>query len=265
MWEQVAEYVNNFNSQFTDSKYFIYENITPAEYLSESIKLETIIDDLDLLIIDYNTQKPLITSDAPVIVINPFYPSIGFSLIGLIIYFPVNPNKLIVLYDCKVYSKYNGCRYIESSDEKEVAHLNSTQYIMSDKIVLSKTSNILYNFGGKVKKLRMRNIKHNNIDIMGNPQKQQIIHHSARKLYYEYEFSFGKLPKSIKQIPKNCRDMLPRQYDQKWAERILIHKPETMLDLYSKNIIKIPDIKNKKQLLKGIGNMTNFVKKYWDI
>ena len=77
--------------------------ITPAMNLDIATKHLTYIEDLKLLIINYDTQGELISSDVPVIALNPFHPpSTGWGCMGLILFFPVAPNKLVVLYDSKM-------------------------------------------------------------------------------------------------------------------------------------------------------------------
>lgn len=261
---QTVNYINSINSKYPESKYFINKDMKPSEYLNNAIERENDIDDLDIVIITYNTQTTLISSDSPIIFINPFYNSIGLAVIGLVIYFPISTNKLVVIYDSKVYPDLKGKTYVVSTNEKEVRHLNNTQFIMSEEIIFAKTISQLIGIGGKNKVLRQRNIEHNKIHILGE-EKNSIIHHSARKLFYNYEFSFAKLPKKLKQIPFNCRDMLPRKFDKKWAERIFIKKPHSLITLFEKGNPKIPDIKSKKQLLKGISDMAKFISFYWDI
>ena len=261
---QTVNYINSINSKYPESKYFINEGMKPSEYLNNAIEHENDIDDLDIVIITYNTQTTLISSDSPIIFINPFYNSIGLAVIGLVIYFPISSNKLVVIYDSKVYPDLKGQTYVVSTNEKEVQHLNNTQFIMSEEIIFAKTTSQLIGIGGKNKVLRQRNVENNKIHILGG-EKNSMIHHSARKLFYDYEFSFAKLPKKLKQIPFNCRDMLPRKFDKEWAERIFIGKPRSLVTLFEIDNRKIPGIKSKKQLLKGIEDMTKFICFYWNI
>jgi len=115
-------------------------NCSPAENLELANKLDSIIDDLDILVINYNTKRKLITSDVPVVAINPFHtPSIGYACIGLILMFPISPSQLVVLYDSKMYPRFRNILYYESDNEDEVLHLNTFQLISGEKILCSLT------------------------------------------------------------------------------------------------------------------------------
>jgi len=83
----------------------------PVSYL-DSIK------DLDVTIINYKTKRKLISSDVPVISINPFHrPTIGYGCMGLIMIYPVSPHQLVVIYDGKMYPKYVGKLYVDIRNE----------------------------------------------------------------------------------------------------------------------------------------------------
>lgn len=87
-----------------------YRTMIPQQALDVTSHLVNKIDDLELIIIQYNNEKQkLISSDNPVIFYNPFNKrSLGLVNAGLIIIFPISPKKLIVIFDSKMYSKYKG-------------------------------------------------------------------------------------------------------------------------------------------------------------
>lgn len=49
------------------------EEVTPAENLENAVNLTKYLEDLSVLIISYKTSHELISSDTPVIIINPFH------------------------------------------------------------------------------------------------------------------------------------------------------------------------------------------------
>ena len=101
------------------------------------------IDELELIIIQYNNEKQrLISSDNPVIFYNPFNKrSLGLVNAGLIIIFPISPKKLIVIFDSKMYSKYKGKKIVNLKNENEVKKLNALQLIVAKYIVYFQDKN----------------------------------------------------------------------------------------------------------------------------
>ena len=114
-------------------------DFSPADWLEFADEYMAYIQDLETVVIDYRTEGELITSDVPVVAINPFHqPSIGYACMGLIILFPISSHILVVLYDSKMYPKNKGKLFIESTDEDEVSNLNALQVISADKILLAE-------------------------------------------------------------------------------------------------------------------------------
>lgn len=76
-----------------------YDRIIPQQALEITANLLDNIEDLKLLIIQYNNKTHnLISSDNPVIFYNPFYKrAVGLINAGLIILLPISPSKLIVI------------------------------------------------------------------------------------------------------------------------------------------------------------------------
>ena len=98
--------LNQIQNQFEQR----YRTMILQQALDVTSHLVNKIDDLELIIIQYNNEKQkLISSDNPVIFYNPFNKrSLGLVNAGLIIIFPISPKKLIVIFDSKMYSKYKG-------------------------------------------------------------------------------------------------------------------------------------------------------------
>ena len=97
------------------------------------------IIDLELCIIKYNTKRKLISSDNPIISYNNFYfRATGYDNAGIIIFFPINSELLIVIYDQKMYKYNNNKKVIISSNEYEVKYLNYYQILNSNGLVFYK-------------------------------------------------------------------------------------------------------------------------------
>ena len=104
------------------------EEATPAEHLKDAEEYIAVIDDLSVVIINYTTKRRLISSDVPVIAINPFeLNKIGYGCMGIILLFPVTPHQLAVIYDANMYPRFKGKLYVSLDNENEVRNLNILQ------------------------------------------------------------------------------------------------------------------------------------------
>ena len=125
--EQIEKYVDKIAD----------EAVTPQELLDIAANAEKMIDDLCVTVIEYDTNTKLISSDAPIVLWNTFEKNgVGYMCMGLVIFFPICPTKLITIYDGKMYSRNKGKQYIISNDENEVRNLNIIQYLSAEQIVL---------------------------------------------------------------------------------------------------------------------------------
>ncbi len=243
------------DSEFNASWDLLDKYSSPVEHLNNAEEFENEIDDLDLLIITYNTNTRLISSDSPVIMLNPFCKNVGFKTIGLVIFFAVSPDKLVVFYDSKIYSEFKNVLYFISYDEKEVKALNNIQYIMSEDIIYGINSNY-FNYVKGLKSKREQQQSKAKINSLGSDT-NKIIHQVPRQVSYDYNFSFAKFSSKLKEIPWQCRDALPREWSAEYEKRVRVILPN------------IPDImnnynsKDKKILKKGYEKMAKFALKYW--
>lgn len=100
------------------------EDIKPTLLIESCQELVTAIDDLQITVIHFNTAERLITSDMPVLILNPFsVRGVGMSTIGIFIIIPVSPHVAVGIYDKKVYQKCYP--YMETSNETDVINLNN--------------------------------------------------------------------------------------------------------------------------------------------
>ena len=237
------------------------ESFSPIDSVAFSDNISDIIDDLECLIITYNTKNKLIFSDVPVISINQFHKfSIGYSCIGLIMMFPITPNKLVVIYDSKMYSKYKGNLYINLSNESEVKTLNILQFISAEKTIYAHNSEDFPFFNSDNWKQRSLNRDSKKIQSLGTPG-NEIIQFGMRKTFYDCTLSFGKMNEKANKIPFVCKEAFPRQYNKEYYEKLL-----SMIEVMPLIAEKRPDIfkgLTKKEVRNGCKNMFDFAVEYW--
>lgn len=234
--------------------------ITPAENLEIAMRLVKYLDDLGILIINYNTRKELVSSDVPVVVINPFHKyTIGYGCMGLIIFFPVSRHKLAVIYDDKMYTHFKNVQYVDMDDEVEVCNLNAYQYISAEKILFSYRTEDMCDFSDSVKVARKKCREKGAISTMG-PDNYKIFFGGMRLTLYDCDLSFGQLPHQYKRIPFICREAVPRKWQMEWERKLNINK-QVMSEF-----VKIdPDSGlTKKDLKLGYRRMASVAKKYWN-
>jgi hypothetical protein len=238
--------------------------ITPAENLELAMKMMSYVEDLDTLIIHYNTQNELISSDVPVIAINPFYsPNIGYSVIGLVMFFPISPHKLVVIYDSKMYTRYNHMSVIECNDEEEVENLNAYQFIAAEELVFSHCADEILELDDCVKQARKKCRSQTAISTLG-PEGQKIIYSGMRKVQYDCELSFAMLPHRYKRIPFSCREAIPRKREEEWEHKLKI-KEKIMSEFWKTDPNMISRIGlSKKELKMGYRKMISVAQIYWN-
>lgn len=236
----------------------------PAENVAVAQKLMPLIADLDLTIITYKTKKELISSDVPVIAINPFYPpSIGYSCMGLILLFPITGRKLAVLYDTKMYPKFRGQQYTESDNETEVHDLNVLQLISAEKILFANKDDEFNCFSEAEWNVRMINRTRDTVSKLG-AGKNQLWITGLRSTNYDCEFSFGQVCHRFKRIPFICKEAPPRQQDSEWEDKLNIKAD--IMDQIAKidgDILKRNEI-SRKELRKGCQRMASAAQVYWE-
>lgn len=221
------------------------------------------INDLEVSIVKYETRTALITSDMPVIIMNPYCPqSAGLSMVGLIIFFPVSSDKLVIIYDKKIYTNN---KYILSNIEQEAINLNRYQFIISDECLLA---NRQIDFHTYIKDPELQK-ERNNYKYRGKTnasylykQKRAILMHS-HAMDYRYNLSFCRFRKEVNSIPENCKSGCRRQFEMSSRWNLLC-------DAYMSKelIIKRHGITNKqeyKKIREGYIKIQKFMDNYWDI
>lgn len=238
---------------------------SPAENLELAQKLVHFVDDLSLVIITYRTEAGLISSDVPVIAINPFYPPfIGYACIGLILLFPISEHKLVVIYDSKMYPRFKSLLYVDSDDGNEVHNINVLQLISADKILFSQKTPELLDFSKDEWNARNMNRESQTVSRLGTG-KNQIWMTSMRKTIYKCELSFGQVCHRFRRIPFICKEAPPRFWDADWEKKLdqkglilsqIAELTPHILSDYGKGI-------TRKELRKGCQRMATATKVYW--
>ena len=238
-------------------------DVSPVDSLEFVNDLETIVSDLKLLVITYNTKNKLVSSDAPIIAINPFHKfTIGYGVMGLILCFPILSNKLVVLYDSKMYPQYRGNMYVESEDEQEVEYFNTFQLISANQILFSVNAGAFSRYTEKEWDIREANRSISPVSSMGSVDNKIIIS-SQRKTIFECELSFGKTCHLFNRIPFACREAAPRKWEQGWEDK-LNQKEEIMMGIMNVSPENFFDIGiAKKELRRGYRRMASAAQIYW--
>ena len=237
---------------------------TPAENLERAIGLTEFLEDLETTIITYKTNNELISSDTPVISINPFHKfTIGYGCMGLIMLVPISSHTLVAVYDSKIYTQFRGQQYIEIHDDEEVNNLNILQYISAEKILFASRLDELNRFGEKEKELRNTSRNRKAISTLG-PGMQKMMTYGMRLTLYDHEFSFGHLGRQYRRIPFACREAAPRKWEKEWEEKLLI-KPQIMskiIEIDPQMLINIG--LSKKDLIRGYRKMASMAQIHWN-
>lgn len=211
----------------------VKEKITPEYNLDLVNDILPIIADLEMSVLKNKTDTYFITSDVPVIVINPLrIHGAGLSDIGIVIFFPISQQNLILLYDSKFYGKIN--EEIENCDI--VNSFNKYQYIGADERVLAMDSSELYDYTQDEELNNLRD-KFYNIAKTKTIDDGQGVFMATRSRSMEYYINIPifKLPKSLRKIPRDYRETFSRKYDPETRDAILLriyNKP----DLHDKQL-----------------------------
>jgi len=209
----------------------IEKEITPQFDLELVGDILPHIADLELVVLDNKTEEPFITSDTPVIVTNPFAPhQAGLKDIGTVLFFPVSPQKLIIIYDSRLYGTISP----EIRDQKCIEAFNFYQCISADERILSNDSATLerYYKGEKILSLRavfQDSVKTNIIHGENDP----LFMARARSIDYYFDIPIIHLPKQLRKIPEEYIETFSRDYNKSTRIAILCRiyrEPTVFLD-----------------------------------
>ena len=240
----------------------VNESVSPSMLINICNHILDDLDDLKISIYKFKTTHKLITSDAPVIITNPFsISSAGFANIGIFIIFPISPDVLVAVYDDKIYGK--GGSFIESFNEQDVINLNKYQLISAEERIISENRNDLEEALKSDDALNMRKeyLSKDKLTV-ATAQVGTIFGAKSRSLPYKFELSFCKLPTNLRKIDSNCRETYQRKYtEEAWLKSlIMIYRlPATL-----KNDTNFTD-KEIEHRKKEYSKMRTFLESYWDI
>lgn len=239
--------------------------ITPAENLEVAMSASKYLDDLDVLVINYNTSSELISSDVPVVVINPFHQlTIGYACMGIILFFPISRHQLVVIYDGKMYSRFRNKQYMDMEDETEVYHLNAFQYVSAETILFSYRADELCSFSDDVKEARDKCRNKRPISTLG-PEQNKIIYSGMRLTLYDCELSFGQLSHQYRRIPFTCREAVPRKWEAEWERKLNFKEQVIMAFMRDDPKMMADSGLTKKDLKLGYRRMASVAKNYWNL
>lgn len=268
------ETINDKTTQEIDG---ISKEICAADLLKGCKQLTTDINDLKVSIVTVHGEIPLITSDAPIIIINPFCShssGFGLAMIGIVLMFPISDHKLIIIYDGKLYTDID--EQLNVSNEVDIININKYQIISANQRLISGGKDDFSRYYQDFELIENRQkYKYKQKTIRAdNAEKGSIVHISARGLKMDYPINFFKLSKKIKRIPMDFRESFARCYDSKEYENVLldkyilpslIKKNKNILDKYA-NAYKTD---NPKYLVKLINNaktdLQKFLEDYWEL
>lgn len=237
----------------------------PAENLEVAITLSKYLDDLDVLVINYNTIGELISSDVPVVAINPFHQfTIGYACMGVIFFFPISRHQLVVIYDSKMYSRFRDKQYMDMEDEIEVCNLNAFQYVSAETILFSYRPEELWGFSNAVKEDRDKCRNKSAISTLG-PDGNRLIIGGMRLTLYDCELSFGQLPHRYRRIPFTCREAVPRKWEAEWERKLNFKEQVIMAFMRDDPKMMADSGLTKKDLKLGYRRMASVAKNYWNL
>lgn len=226
--------------------------------------LKSILD-LEVLVINYNTHCELISSDMPVIAINPFCKfSIGYGCMGIILLVPISPHNLLIAYDGKMYQRYVGKQYISLRNETEVLHLNILQLISANKIIFGQETNELQEFNKENWEERRKSRDIAPVSTLGR-ETDKLIYISPRKVIHNHIFSFGQIKPEFNISPYICREAASRNYDKQWEMKFRNNVqiiPE-MVSMRGRNSNTSNTVYTKKEIRNGCKKMLKAAIKYW--
>lgn len=156
------------------------------------------LSDLDLYILENQTTRPYIFSDAPAILFNQYYEKIrhtgvlGCQTPGLQVFYPISPTRCLMLLDGKKYKISGDSTGIISVNESDVAHLNKMQIHNAHQAVYfhdSAIADYIKGLWGTEKKRRKTNDMVVRVAHSAE-RKSSLMHSYAPLLAYSPKFSF---------------------------------------------------------------------------
>lgn len=207
----------------------------PSASLNMIRNLLDVISDLDFVKIFYNTKRKIISSDNPILMIDPYMPIYaGLGTIGLILIFPINSNNLGVFYDSKIYDRFRNKQFVEIKNEAEVKKINALIYANSSKLIYSCSPIENNVFCFKNRRLRKNNIEQHNPDIFGTPTDKIVVTHNP-VIQHDMAFSFSRIDPFFAKIGRDYRYNAQRKHSIEWQRKLFNRSQDFFVEAAWKN------------------------------
>lgn len=225
------------------------------------------IDDLGFVLVNYSDN--LISSDTPVVMINPFVQwNIGYSTIGLIIFFPIGPNILALFYDRKMYPDLQNQKRFNCTDQKDIETLNAYQYILGNEVLLGSSStpfHIFNNPDNEYRKKRKEILERDPTTVFGDNDHKLVIS-SPPTVLLQHELSFCRLLSDARKIPYACREPIPRIKEEGYEEFLeKIRIKNEFLPAMMEQMKRPFDSAKRKEFRQGTQKMERLANFYWKL
>lgn len=233
------------------------EILFPIHYSEECISY---MDDLNIVVMTYNTTGTLISSDTPVVNANKFLEGdVGYANAGFLSFVPICDRKIVAIYDARMYPYYRDKLYVESNNEDEVKALNEYQLINAETIVFSCRDDMDVCFTLEVKHVRTTNRNRPAVQVLGSNE-GKLLAIKPRLSIHNCVLSFAVLNRDARRVPYIGRDLLPRKQEDKYIERMDVREyimPD--IDKFYSN----RTTEEKKEFRRAIKRMKQFAYRYW--
>lgn len=235
----------------------IQNEITPEFGLSIVKEVTPTIRDLEMKIITNESETRFITSDVPIIIVNPLgIHSAGLDSIGEVVFFPISPRKMIIFYDGKLFGKLPDVIY----DDSIIGIFNQYQYVSADERLLAKEiediNRIANNEELNFKREQfLKTQKTNTIeDGVGT-----LFAAKSRSIPYYYTVPVFRLPRQLRKIPANFRETFSRKYsyDTRLAILCRVYRDPDFIDDK-----RLKEHWQKQQVYSKI--LLNYLDSYWN-
>lgn len=186
-------------------------------------KMIPLVGDLECKILINETDRDFITSDAPVVRLNPYHYGnfsggvTGWAMQGLQVLFPISPVITLVLFDSKVYGfGHRHQKVVSIKSRADVEWLNKLQLLSANKCIYfckASEGQLLMDMFNKIRSLRP--VK--KASTRKFPKGQDPVNHYHRvDLKVCDKLSVSKILSPMRRIPKMSRQYRTRQPELVW-------------------------------------------------
>jgi hypothetical protein len=189
----------------------------PRDAVVQGVEFIPFFADLEPKLIYANKLGEFITSDDPVVLLNPFYLGrfpggiAGPVLEGTVILFPISPDYLVIFYDRRCYRVGAPAkRVVPLGSITDLVALNNHQFLNADGNLYHRDSSLAAKHIAECSKVKnLRNRDRQMVREVRITEKQTLLHNFTEPINYKPATSFMKVLKSrrgetedIPQIPE---------------------------------------------------------------